>query len=652
MRGKLSLALIGVALAFVASAVPIAALEPHENPDTAPSVFDGVSLLRKYSEALDRVLGRDATGVESLKEQAAVANIPDELRKTVGSFLSSSRSLAQSSTEIESALDTSRAMLAQFRPAEAEKSAGVAAEKLSQAYAELRVMENTSQRTGRWWQADSAAEGSTLRVAYNEVESKLLQIRRLLDLFSEMRGSLNQQSEAIAAVPGLRPTTLTLSVEPATAFVGEPVEFQGTLSAEGKPLAGRKVTLLLSSLPAEVVLTGSDGVYRGRVVLPYRYVAEMTAQTIYYPEGNDIGLFLGSSSPEITIEVLYYQPQLSLQVPGSAYPGRSIVIKGSFDYGKNPVPTARSLNLYWDGKLAAEEAVDTTFTLELAVAAETTLGRHRVTLEVPPQGRYAPVSASAEVEVTKATPVIEVEGPGLVLLPLAQEIRGRAYSSSLGPLRDASVTIILGSWQTSTRTGDDGAFSARLSTGLSLTLVGTQELQVTVTPTEPWHRNGSLSTGLLVINPANIAGLALAMGIPALFGTRQLMRKRRRATLSVMPPAPGLSPALVKRDTPPRSKMPGLEARGGPGEVLLTLYRGVLRMIQTLTAVVLRPSHTLREFAHECAPKLGPLAGYFQEFTLIIERQLYARHQPGEAEAARGKELSQRLTEGAKGEDT
>ncbi len=172
-------------------------------------------------------------------------------------------------------------------------------------------------------------------------------------------------------------------------------------------------------------------------------------------------------------------------------------------------------------------------------------------------------------------------------------------------------------------------------------------------PTEPWHRNGSLTTGLLVINPANIAGLALALGIPALFGARQLMRKGRRPVLTGVPPAPEPAPALVKRDTPSlRSEMPGLEARGGPGEVLLTLYRGVLRMMQALTEVVLRPSHTLREFAQECAPRLGPLAGYFQEFTLIIERHLYSRHRTGEAEAARGRDLSQRLTEGVKGEDT
>ncbi|MDP2954455.1 MAG: hypothetical protein Q8O76_14220 [Chloroflexota bacterium] len=649
MKRRMVLAAVVVALAFQAATLPVAAAEPHVNPDTAPLVFDGVSLVQKYSEGLDYVLGRDAAGVESLQEQAAWANIPADLRDTVSGFLSSSQSLARLIPGIEADLESSRTMLAQFRASEAQQSAAEAKEKLTQAYSELGLMERQARVTGRWWQVDLAGEGSALRKAYEEVEAKLLRLRYLLDLLSEMRGSLTEQSGTLEGLL-LRPTALTLSVEPAAAFVGEPVEFRGRLTAEAKPLVGRKVTVLLAGSPVSEVLTDSAGFYRGQMVLPYQYVSETTVKAIYYPKGDDIGLYLGCSSPTVTVEVLYYEASLSLQVPGTAHPGRKLALQGSFDYGTDPVPEARDLRLYWDGELAAEETMTTAFALDVAVAAETPLGRHRVTVYVPPQRRYAPTWASADVEVVKATPIIELDAPRIVLLPMAQHIQGRVYSS-LGPLEDASVQVILGDWEVGTRSRDDGTFGVRLSTGMSMTLVGTQQLQVIVTPTEPWNKDASSATGLLVVNPANIAGLVLAMAIPAVFGARWL--RRRRVFPSAARPAPQVAPPLVRSESPPlvtEVTEPG--ATGSPRAILLALYRGVLRLVQAMTSVVPQSSHTLREFSRECAPRLGPLAGYFQEFTLIIERLLYSRHHPGEAEAARGEELSQRLREGVRGEDT
>ena len=82
--------------------------------------------------------------------------------------------------------------------------------------------------------------------------------------------------------------------------------------------------------------------------------------------------------------------------------------------------------------------------------------------------------------------------------------------------------------------------------------------------------------------------------------------------------------------------------------ILIALYRQVLRQIQKITSMMLRPNQTLREFAQETAPRLGPLAGYFKEFTLMIERALYSKRPPKEEDVARGQELSKRLQEGTR----
>ncbi|MDP2727797.1 MAG: hypothetical protein Q8P59_09675, partial [Dehalococcoidia bacterium] len=281
MVGKVALALLAIMAAFMVNASSAAAIPPHQDPDIALRIFDGVSLLNKYSEALDYVLGRDATAVSALQEQASRANIPSELGVSVNGFLSSGDTLAQLIPEIESDLEMSRIMLGQFRTNEAKASAAAAKEKLTRAYEQLEVIEREAKTTGGWWKADSAKLGSALRDAYQGVLDRLEELRRLLDLLGQMSSNLAEQS-ATVAVP-LSRTAVSLWAEPLSAFVGDTVEFGGELSSEGQPLPGRKVTILLGGAPVSEEITNSKGIYRGRITLPYRYVPEMTLQTIYYP---------------------------------------------------------------------------------------------------------------------------------------------------------------------------------------------------------------------------------------------------------------------------------------------------------------------------------------------------------------------------------
>ena len=121
----------------------------------------------------------------------------------------------------------------------------------------------------------------------------------------------------------------------------------------------------------------------------------------------------------------------------------------------------------------------------------------------------------------------------------------------------------------------------------------------------------------------------------------------------VMPAAPQPSTPLVGKEShPPRPELLKPETQGSPQAILVTLYRGVLKLVQSLTAVLLRKNHTLREYAQECAPKLGPLAAYFQELTDLIEKALYARKRPEQADAVRGTKLTRKLFEGIEHESS
>jgi hypothetical protein len=64
--------------------------------------------------------------------------------------------------------------------------------------------------------------------------------------------------------------------------------------------------------------------------------------------------------------------------------------------------------------------------------------------------------------------------------------------------------------------------------------------------------------------------------------------------------------------------------------------------------MVLQPSHTLREYAHECAPGLGPLAGYFHDFTGVVEKLLYSQYGCSEKDVNYGRQIAVKLEEAAK----
>jgi len=606
-----------------------AALSPHENPSKPSQDFNSVALFWEYSWALDYVSSRDLTRLKMLQNEAFLANIPPDLKGTVQDFLAANQDLANLLSSIDVDLNTARALLSQFRQEDAMAILKAVEGKLPQAHASLGLVESKAQETGSWGQVTSAPAESEVSKAFDEVVSKLALQNKDLDSLAESVETLSKGAE-------LRPTSVSLAVEPKMAFVGDKIGFQGRVTSDAEPLGGRRVAILLDGATAADIQTDLDGTYRGELVLPYRYVSEMSVEALYRPQGDDMGVYDGSASPAVAVTVLFYETRLSLETPKKAYPGRTVTLQGKFNYGNDPVPEARQVQVYWDDNPVTEEAVTEAFAIELPVPSDMSLGKHLVKVQVTPQQRYAPGLFTAELEVTKAAVFIEVDKPGMVLLPFGLTVAGKVYSD-LGPLDGASVNIKLGGWEVTTRSANDGTFKVRLNTGMSLTMFGSHKLEVSAVPKEPWNRAGQVSPGLMVINLVNIIGLAFAIAVAFFIFYRVRRAFRRTPEVSLQP-----GPATPKTRY---TAAPQPEAPVAPVSILLALYRQVLRLVQSITTMMLRPNQTLREFAQETAPRLGPLAGYFREFTLMIERALYSKHPTREGDVARGQELSKKLEE-------
>ena len=101
----------------------VLALEPHENPETATQVFNGISLLRHYSNSLDSVLQKDITGIETKLVKMPFSNIPDTLDESSEEFTVSSINICHLVVEIDESVMNFQSLLGEFRLDEATEFA-------------------------------------------------------------------------------------------------------------------------------------------------------------------------------------------------------------------------------------------------------------------------------------------------------------------------------------------------------------------------------------------------------------------------------------------------------------------------------------------------------------------------------------------------
>jgi Sec-independent protein translocase protein TatA len=73
-----------------------------------------------------------------------------------------------------------------------------------------------------------------------------------------------------------------------------------------------------------------------------------------------------------------------------------------------------------------------------------------------------------------------------------------------------------------------------------------------------------------------------------------------------------------------------------------------VNLLGRITSALLGPQQTLREFARENGRVLGAAASYFTELTAMVERQLYSKHSPTEADVETSRQLSVKMEEETK----
>ena len=659
---------IGLAM-FIMISPSVSAIEPHQDPEAAEQVFSGISLLRYYSNSLDFVLQKDIIEVEARLNKMPFASIIESLVESVDDFTTSSINISHLILEIDEGLGNLTVLLEQFRLSEAAKQATQIVAGLLQADSELENIEQAVEITGNELKVLLTPDESDLRRAYNELLERIDRIRQMLELYYRLLEStginidellestetdieeLLESTEVVIeellasiGITSLNSTDITLTIEPTTTFVGNNINFEGVLTSEGKPMAGREIDILLNNSQYITVKTDANGHYQGILQVPYWYIPQIEVQALYFPRSRDIGHYLSSLSPVIELEVLFHDAKLDIILEDKAYPGLETTIIGRFDYNQSLLFIDRKVEIYFDDVLISEVIARSELVYRMELDSEIDVGKHIVTLSAIPEGRYSPTINSAVLNVTKAIPILDLSIPRIALIPGSIGLEGRLYSD-VGPLNEALIKMNLGNSEAEIVTSEDGRFATEIGVGIGFGLIGSQDIDVQVFTQEPWHAPLITTRSLVIANMVNCGSILiilvfLGVYLPRKFQSRLgiFFRRRRKPAVTVTQPepAPIYSNSAQVTTSPEKSRKISRE----PKNIIFYWYGFTIKAIQAITNALLKPQQTLREFVNESNKALGPAARYFMAFTRIVERILYSPYRPTEDDVKESEHIS------------
>ncbi len=641
---------------------------PHENPDTATGLLDKAGLLLSYGQIINLATDRQYQNAQDLLNELEHADIPDEIQYIINRYSNLLQRLFTTLDNLEALLDEASDLLARNQIGEVKHLLDLARADIRDAYTlpeDIEVATNSlSDKLGVF--AISAA--SQLTQSHTRLEEGL---ERLSNLVSKLN-SLNQSlSERYVQKTRLSPTELSLSINPASAYVGDIVTVSGKLGSDGQPLTRRRIILALeyktmantnnnvmvAATTNTTTTTRFDGSYVTSITLPYQYIENMTVTAVYSPVGNDVDSYLACESPPVLIKTMFYQTMLEASVPLKIYVGLPFTLSGEVTSDNDN--NTRSVKVLLDKTLLATDTVSGRFSFEIMPPDEILPGSGNLTIDISPQGRYAGASLQRGVTVSLLPIYVDTRMPSVVLSPGDIEISGGVYSE-LGPVNDARINLNLDDASVTTASRADGSFQGTIKSCLlpedappttnpfyvatsaadstfDFSPLGIREINITAdTPQSPGFIL-EVKRQVITINPVSICLILAAFAASWLFVRRRSRTLTR--TEAEMTPA---ERAVLPAGTPQPVKLPKLT--GIKGQVIST-YRSVLAIVERFSGVIMSPDITLREFLNTASLPSPTATDHFAELTDITESTLYSARSPQKDTAARAKELALNIKE-------
>jgi len=518
------------------------------------------------------------------------AYIPSGLRFIVDRFTRLMNDVAGRLDRADSLMDEAEALIDAGRGLEAKPVLAEASGEIALANTTYRELRSASEELAR-----------AFSLPWGDIYMKLSDLGNLI---GRMHLRLLWLLDEIERQKTLVETFISINVEPKTVWTGGKITVEGRLSgAYGRPLSGRRVTILVGGSRISEASTSWDGSFRAEVKLPYIYKPTVPVQAKYTPTGADAEAYKPSTSDAVEVSLLYIEPKITVEPVGRVLPGRAFTLRGRVQ-SASPPPYS-SVKVSWvSGASDVELLEDGRFEAELNTPGDISDGRYLLRVNAPASGVFAPAEASLTVTVERIPVNVTLSPPRFAVAGLSTHLSG-SYRAG-GERFNATVKVYFAGQEYAVKS--NGEFEIQLSAPLTL-LSSYQACKVHVTPSDPWFSEAALEACVPVVNPLTLlASIGFLAALAAkVFGGRAAE-------------SAAVAAAEVKREEAPAE----IQFAAEEFRWLIDLYWEAVSLVGEMTGVVMEPHMTMREFLSAAEPKLGKLYWCLETLTSAAERALYS----------------------------
>lgn len=574
---------------------------PHINPETAPEEAPPISILLTY--ALDNLTAEKwAETLEQLNSTEHL-DIPPNYKYILTRTTELLRKLANTLKQINNNLETVNKSIEYGQLETAKTKLNETKLLIEEANTTIIELETAINQLIQTFKLPSAT-----------FENKLEETKNLLNQYLQTYNSLKQTLEKILwkiQQGTLIQPNITITTNTTETLVGSTIKVYGNLTARNLALPNKTITINLNN-QSYITKTNETGIFTIILKLPKIYTPTITIYASYKPEENDTQQYLPTTSNIIKIKLIYYTPTITiLNPPEKIKPTVKYIIKGMIKVNNKTLANWPLTVTFLTNTTTIHSDNQGHFNFTIKITTEPPTPTISIIITSQPQNSIGPATTKITTLMEYLDPQITVKLPKTIIAGIKFEIHGTVKTTD-GLVKNANVTIKIGSKTIYTKTNENGTFT--IKTTLPLTTPSKKTIvTILLTPKEFWINIKIMERQIIVINPLTITLPLIPILIPPIDA---LHRKREEKHL----PPVEVKEEIVETTTLKPIKQVEVEMM----HPIVALYWKAVEKIYKKTGIYPQPSQTLREYFTQIKEKIVETAEKFEKLTTLTEKALYA----------------------------
>lgn len=591
----------------------------HRNPlEIQEESFLPTALIALYARVVKLQVSGEWDLASSQLRRTLLSYIPESLRYIFTRFNELIQTVGDKLKKVKEDIDSSEALLSQGEIDEAGEVLEGAWETLLEIE---RILGNL----------DSAVDELRGKIGASVAEKLREEIAPLAELAEEYKRKIEDLYREVKEGKRREATFLEIWVAERKVVLGDSLEISGSLEREkGRPLAERKVDILLQKEKILEVATGEDGKFKGRIDFPFLYKKDVRVLAFFIPQGEDEEKYYGDTSNEVLIEPIFYTPIIKATYQEPVYPVLPFEVQGELILEGEPLRDY-PVKIKVGGKII-EVSSDEAGKFGAEVSLPSGVGRtFPLRIFTPSRKIIGPASLIINLPISYKLPSLMVELPWVVTPFSPLEVKGEVDLAG-GLMERPAVRVIAGE-ENITSVVEEKSFEVKISIPLA-SFSGWKEINLFLYPQEAWISSLERREKVLLVNPLTLfpffALLALFIGVS---------RRRKRGIEEAEGVLEEQKEGLPEEETPEEKEIARLRGRYTP----IRIYAEAVDWVTRCTGIGQTPGHTIKEYLELIKEPLGQRYADFDFISLVMERFLYRLRRVSEEELTEARKRLSRL---------